>query len=285
MSVKLTGTTVTSLKRQLKVQTTTLLSSDSTRHILQNLSQDAGLLRLPHGPGQNRDKVIARSKAQEAYNQQCLYRTCATITTFKVCDPDPNAVDSGNVLGVRIEIMKKAMFLKPYYVLLNRPYPGSRHLRVHRHTVPAYIPLSGLAARYLPAPKPADSESQSQQDLALFVRSLRREVVRYHNRAAVVADLQNAVGLGEKKEGKQSDSAQQSISDILADAETKQASLTWTDGRTGRLVMDDDGRITKLVVFGAQGRDRETARELMEDGLRLEDVAKRLQNSRRDESA
>ncbi|KAK2047893.1 cenp-O kinetochore centromere component [Colletotrichum somersetense] len=264
-----------SLKKELKIQATALLSSESTRAILQDDKQKRSTLALPSESNPARDQVLSRAKAQDAHDQQCLYRSCATVTTFKVQDPDPNAVDRGHVLGIRIEVMSDAKFRRPYYVMLNRPYKESRHLRVHRHTVPPCIPLAALAARHLPAPKPADDEGQKPQDLSRFVRSLRREIVRFHNRTAVIGDLQKAAGLrGSSIADEDSEQAVTSIA--AADIEAKQISIEWADGRAGRLVMGEDGQIQKIVVLGPAGRDREVTGDLLGDSRRVEDVAQRL---------
>jgi central kinetochore subunit Mal2/MCM21 len=267
---------VASLKRQVKVQTSTLLSSSSARHVLESQSNAQAFLTLPHEANPIGEIALSRSKVQEAHNQQCLYRTCASITSFKVKDPDPGAVDNGKVLGIRIEVMTKARFLRPYYVMLNRPYTDSHHLRVHRHTVPPCIPLPGLAVRHLPAPKPADAETQTRQDLPGFARALRREIVRYHCRISVISDLRKAVGLDGK--GDRRDFADIAVANLsAADSQAKQISIEWTDGRTGRIVMDDDGQVLKLVVFGEKGRDREVVRAVLGAGQRIEDVAKKIQ--------
>lgn len=208
-------------------------------------------------------------------------------------DPDPGAVDGGNVLGVRIEVVTRSKFARPYYVLLNRPYSGDgqsrrRFLRVHRHTVPPCVPLGGLAARYLPAPRRlggggggdgdgAARGEERQQDLSRFVRCLRREILRYHNRVAVIADLRRAAGLdGKKRDAGELAGRSPLLGISAADAEAKQVRVDWKDGRSGRLVIGDDGDVVNLVVFGEQGRDREVARELLSGGSRLEDVARKL---------
>ncbi|KAM0333573.1 hypothetical protein ACHAQA_002238 [Verticillium albo-atrum] len=261
---------VASLKRELKVQATTLVSSDHIRQILEDADAEP-LLAL-------REQLLTRSNAQAAHDQQSLYRMGAAVTTFKMRDPDPNAVDGGKVLGIRFEIMSKSRFLRPYYVLLNRPYADSRHLRIHRHTVPPSIPLPGLAARHLPSPKPADAEAQTTQDLSRFVRTLRREIVRYHNRAAVIGDLGRAATLlrGDDSATPDEDRSTALVDVRAADAQAKQAELGWADGRTGRLVMNDDGQLEKLVVFRHDARDRETTRALAGDSRRVEDIVRRM---------
>ncbi|CRK27039.1 hypothetical protein HYQ45_003909 [Verticillium longisporum] len=261
---------VASLKKQVKTQATNLVISDTIRQLLHDGSNKT--------PFVLREKLLARSDAQAAHDQQSLYRMGAAVTTFRMRDPDPNAVDDGKVLGLRFEIMSKARFLRPYYVLLRRPYPDSRHLRVHRHTIPPCIPLSGLAARHLPAPGPADADAPTTQDLLRFARTLRREIVRYHNRAAVIGDLGRAAAarLDSASVTPEADRSTALVDVRAADAQAKQAELAWADGRTGRLVMDDDGQLEKLVVFRDETRDRETTRALRGDSRRVEDIAKRM---------
>ncbi|KAI1433536.1 cenp-O kinetochore centromere component [Xylaria sp. CBS 124048] len=265
---------VESLKNDVQLQAASLMTADSTRRLLRSPTPGP----RPNSPSDAiKQKLLARFDEQSAHKQQCLYRACAAITTFKVNDPDPNAVDDGNVLGLRFEIMSKSKFVRPYYVMLTRPYANRRHLRVHRHTVPQCIPLSGLAARHLPPPTAKDDDGvPKKQDIALFARALRRELVRYHNRAAVIGDMKRAAGLSSKK-GADSSELEPEIADIsAADAEAKQISLQWRDGRTGRLIMNDDGEIVKMVVQGDNGRDRETVREFLGGAVRVEDVTERL---------
>ncbi|KAK4117497.1 hypothetical protein N656DRAFT_773647 [Canariomyces notabilis] len=277
--------------------------------------------------GKDQKTRLARAAAQQqAHNQQCLYRVCAGVTTFRARDPDPHAVDGGAILGIRIEVLSRGRFLRPYYVLLNRPYSsgaaadgsgngvgengnarrqgkGKTWLRVHRHTLPACIPVAGLAARYLPAPpKTGDdvdggrdegrAKIQEKQDLARFARAVRREVIRYHNRLGVVGDLRRAAGLDKKADGETAAPEEEAAApeeegpgrllDITAsDAEAKHITIEWADGRIGRLVMGDDGEIVKLVVVGRNGRDREAERELLGGAVRVDELARRLAASAR----
>ncbi|KAK4165753.1 Cenp-O kinetochore centromere component-domain-containing protein [Cladorrhinum sp. PSN259] len=244
---------ISSLKSQLALQTSILIAAPSTRCTLPLASQSP---------------LLTQSDAQKTHNLQSLYRACASITTFRARDPDPKAVDNGSILGLRIDVVSRTKFLRPYYVLLNRPFPNCKFVRVHRHTVPPCIPLGGLAARYLPPPG-SGSGSKRKQDLVKFAKVLRREVTRYHHRIGVVADLRKSAGVGKEEEGE--------IVDISAvDAEAKQITFEWADGRTGRLVMGDDGEVVKLVVVGEGGRDRETGRELLGSAVNVEEVVKRL---------
>lgn len=269
---------VESLKRHLNVQTGNILAADSTRDWLRDLTQRKQKGGSAKSAADDAAKLLKRSDEYVAHKQQCLYRACASVTAFKVRDPDPNAVDGGAVLGLRFEVMSRARFLRPYYVMLNRPYAGSRYLRVHRHTVPPCIPLPGLAARHLPAPKAKGDEGAAAQDLPLFARALRRELVRYQNRINVVGDLHKAAGLNERKpQQPESDTSVVHISP--ADAEAKQISIEWNDGKVGRLVMDDDGKIVKMAVQGENGRDRSAVRKLLGGSVRIEEILGRLEGT------
>ena len=265
---------VAAVKKQLQVETSTLISSEPGQRLLKSAASSASRSFGSKSSQNSSTALLAQAQRHEAHVQQCFYRICTPVTSFKVRDPDPNAVDNGNVLGLRFEVMSRGQFFNPYYVMLNRPYHNSTHLRVHRHTMPPSIPLAGIAARTLPPPKP-DIDNPPQQDLDRFARMLRREITRYHNRMGVAADLRRDASMQQKD---QEDPRPNDIVEVgIADAEAKQLRLTWADERSGRLVMDDDGKVVKLVIYGEQGRDWETAKELFGHQERVEDVVKHLQ--------
>ncbi len=259
------------------MQTSTLLSAASTRRLLTDSGRRGDATRK---------KLLALCDTHDSHKQQSLYRAGASVTAFRVRDPDPNAVDGGRVLGLRFDVMMAAQFLRPYYVLLNRddddksrnaslPSAPSR-LRIHRHTIPSAVPLGGLAARHLgatrrrsaSAPNAAESPIAPASDLYAFARALRRALVRYHNRLAVIGDLRRSVQARTAAAapiGDQTDHQPNQPIDVSgADAEAKHVRFDWADGRTGRLLLDDDGAIEQMVVIGATGaRDRAAARALL----------------------
>ncbi|KAJ2894233.1 hypothetical protein MKZ38_007818 [Zalerion maritima] len=394
-----------SLKRQLSLHTSTLLSSSILPSLLEHASDAPPTKSRTTAPSTTLDEASTnqlkkRIAAQRAHNTQSLYRSVAGITTFRISDPDPRAVDGGRVLGVRIEAPSSSArggneggvrFVRPYYVLLNRPWgnvtPGDgdadqdgnrsaervheeegeeeekearerrkQHLRIHKHTVPPCIPLDALAAKWLPAPG-----RKKRQNLPQFCRSLRRDIIRYHHRVSIIADLKRLFGLrpshaqggmGARKGlgsggGSEADVAitddstavdqsgiqeeegnntvlnpdpleHSSFGASLAvtlggtgdaeqaalalaqerkkakiihvfpvDAEAKQIRIDWSDGRTGRLILDDDGNVAKMAVFEEGVRDRDTVREILlplppargdgnNNGKRIEEVIGRL---------
>lgn len=68
--------------------------------------------------------------------------------------------------GLRFEIFgSNKAFAAPHYIILKKD-PKDR-LRVHRHTIPAFVPLNAIARRYL------------HRDLLLFVTQVRRCLNQY----------------------------------------------------------------------------------------------------------
>ncbi|KIN07874.1 hypothetical protein OIDMADRAFT_151759 [Oidiodendron maius Zn] len=257
---------ISSLKSLRSIQASTILTSQTSQTILARLraSQRAPLPSTPLDASpflQTASKHLTQSKEN-------LYRICASITTFRLQDPDPNAVDGGRVLGIRFDVSSAGRFARPYYVMLNKPFADKELLRVHRHTVPPCIPLAALAARYLPVTK-CDSGDHGKdkvtQDLGRFVRALRRQIVGYQNRTSVIKSLRREFKLDEgRQSGKKGKEREKVIVDIsAADAEAKQVRIEWVDGRVGRCVVGDTGNVEKCVVIGEQGRDWEVERRII----------------------
>ncbi|TVY23903.1 hypothetical protein LHYA1_G007741 [Lachnellula hyalina] len=278
------------LKTQRSIQTSTILTSRSARATLVRLRSSQKPKSQPTSSStstlpSDTDPLLTTTKTHLQHKQENLYRICGTITTFRIRDPDPYAVDSGNVLGIRIDVSSNGKFIRPYYVMLNKPFAGSELLKVHRHTVPPCIPLAVLAENYLPTGKGATSISSNggekapgtkTQDLRRFVRALRKEVVGYHNRISIIKGLRREFRLDEK-ESKKGKGREKVISDIsAADAEARQVRIEWVDGRIGRYLVDEGGSVVKAVVMGEQGRDGEVERVLVGEmagvGERLREV-------------
>lgn len=223
------------------------------------------------------DPLLSTSVAQTTHNLENLYRACASITSFQVQDPDPNAVDNGHILGLRIDVSNAGKFVRPYYIMLNKPYSGSASLRIHRHTVPPCIPLASLAAKYLPAPKVFEGiVKEKQQNLTAFARKLRREITGYHLRITSIKHLRKRFSLDERlsRKGKENE---REIADIsAADAEAKQVRIEWVDGKIGRCVVGMNGEVLKCVMIGEDGRDHETERRVLGGDKRMEGIADRL---------
>ncbi|PSN70526.1 hypothetical protein BS50DRAFT_315958 [Corynespora cassiicola Philippines] len=267
----------------------TLLSHPSLPH---RLSQ------RPVAHDSRRRSALHLAHAQRARNAENAHRACAGLTAFKVQDPDPNAVDAGRVLGVRVDVPVPGGFAETYYVLLNRGEGGG--LRVHRHTVPACVALGLLVQRWLGGGEGKGGE----QDLVRFGKALRRELVGWHLRKEVVRKLREEAGLkdgdGDQKEeeghsvgvvlnafvsddeDEENDeeaerrSGPVRIIDIEADMGVREVKVSWSNGRVGIMKVTKDGEIDRVVV-----RDQHGSRDMALSGKaigRIEGLVQRLKS-------
>lgn len=284
--IQLLQSQIKALRNRRAIQTTNILSARSSQAILARLRLSAtassgspALSEPPNEASPLHQTVLSRSHKQLLHNQECLYRTCSGVTTFKVLDPDPFAVDKGNVLGIRIEAFAGEKFIRPYYVFLNKPYPGSKLLRVHRHTVPPCVPLAALTEKYLPTPAAVTGDvlKVRKQNLPRFVTALRKEIASYHNRVAAIAGMRKDLGL-DVKEGREKGKGKGGVvRDVsAADAEARQIRFEWADGKIGRAVVGASGELLKCVVIGEEGRDKPLERKMLGGNGRIEGLAERL---------
>ena len=242
------------------------------------------LLSQPHlATRLNNDATAKRIIDQQSKrNLENVYRACTGVTAYKVKDPDPYAMNNGDILGISIEVPVNGSFVDTYHVLFTlREHENSRRLRIHKHTIPACIPLQQLANKWLPqSSKDGDGAKDAEQDLVKFGRALRRELVSWHMRLQTIYDLRSEAKLPGAQEGdgvdddlisggrvlnafvsddssnaeEQDDSGPTRILEIEADAAVRQVTITWSDGRTAVLVVTKDGRVEKAICRAKGGR-------------------------------
>lgn len=248
--------------------------------------------RLQQRPAANNsltDNAMRIIKRQSERNLENVYRACAGVTAYKIKDPDPNAVDDGNVLGVRIEVFVEGKFIETYHVLFNRP--STRHksmLKIHRHTIPACIPLKQLANKFLPQSQ-RDASTTTEQNLVKLGRVLRKELVAWHLRNVTLERLRAEAGLSDKaaqeriekhepaygkilnahvsnafvsddeddfvevQQRKRLRKSPATMADIEADLAVRQISIAWSNGQTAVMEITKDGEIVKAVVKKEDG--------------------------------
>ncbi|TQS35029.1 hypothetical protein Golomagni_04563 [Golovinomyces magnicellulatus] len=260
---------VSSLRACRSIQASTILSFPSTLSTLNSLREHEELLASP----EDIDSLISTLKTQISHNQTNLYRLCATVTSFVIQDSDPNAVNKGQILALRFDVSSRGSFIRPYYVMFNKPWEGESRsvLNVHRHTLPPAIPLMSLVQRYLPGNKDASlvgapaKRTPLRQSLLHFSRALRRFIVAYHNRLSIINGLRTHYMLDGHQIRDEIDTRKFLLDISAADAEIKQIHLEWVDKRIGRLVIDEDGKIEKCVVLDDGVRDRVAERILLSE--------------------
>lgn len=241
------------------------------------------------------------------------HRIAFSTTSFRFTNQDPNAQpQEKSLLGLRIDLTaRNGRYAKPYYVLLarvpeaitNGSANGSgsgKRVRVHRHTIPAFISIERLERTYLPRPqprkptdredplKPRKSARPRNQDLPGFVRALRREIVAWQRRRDAVGYLRGRLGLSRDEDDDSGDvevldrDARRAIDSLgiisLASTalETRYVRVEWEDGRVGRFKISDSGGVERAVVLGDSGRDKVVEGAITGGDGRVERVLERL---------
>jgi central kinetochore subunit Mal2/MCM21 len=263
---------VESLRHRRSLLANTLLSNRRIQNQLRRARTAASQLRVPAIT-----EALDQAEIQANANLSNLYRTCSGATAFRVQDPDPNAVDSGKVLGFRIDVFSttERRFITPYYVLLNQPEnTDSNALKIHKHTIPPFIPLEQLAAKYLPLQDSVmrPSDRRTTQNLPGFVRALRRELVSYHKRLAALKGLKTK--LGSNGAGK------------ILDPSGKEFEMELSNGSVARITLSIDGKIDNAAVrartedsrlsTAAGKRQTELERAILGGNGRIEELQDRL---------
>lgn len=257
--------TVASLHTQKALLSTTILSSPKTHQRLRRAN-----------PNPQVNSALEITATQTNTNTTNLYNSLAGITSFRVQDSDPNAVDNGKVLGIRIDVFsnRKRKFETPYYLLLNQPEGEGGRMKVHRHTIPVCVPLKALAERYIPYPDASEEGDENQrQDLSKFLRAIRRECVSLHKRIEAVQMLEEELG------------RTQGVLEARAlDIEGREAEIEFLDKHIARISIDTDGTIEKVVVRhcsrggGASVRGKAIERMILGGDGRIESLMTRISN-------
>lgn len=249
------------------------------------LSQPHLSTRLEERPAQHeRDRRNATKlvKQQSDRNLENVYRACAGVTAYKVKDPDPCAVDNGNVLGVRVDVSVGGRFVETYHVLFNRPNAAHKTmLKIHKHTIPPCIPLQPLANKWLPMTKKS-AEEPREQNLVRFGRHLRKELVSWHLRLEALEKLRKDANIPSQRAPREelhvapepgivlnafvSDDEESEeeeelnnvddalrISGIDSDAAVREIRVTWSNGRVGVFRVTKDGEVEKAAVRTKEG--------------------------------
>lgn len=278
------STAVQSLTKNRRVLSASLLSSNAIQNALRSQTLD--------GP---KSKLAPVVLSAEKHAQSNNYRAVFSATSFPFTDPSPHA-ESPNLLGLRVDICRRGgRYSEPYYVLLKRVNGDRALMRVHKHTIPAFIPLQQIEERYLPLPG-ATSEDEERheeghkkrvpvkQDLQRFVRELRRELVAWYLRRDAVVWLQEELGLGKTQHDRKSpkpDSVAGKMGMVYLSSTSLEARcirFEWRDGRVGRVSLSNRGLIDRVVVVSDAGRDTAMENLLLRGDRRIEAVAQKLRD-------
>lgn len=216
-----------------------------------------------------------------------VHRLALGVTSFPFHDPSP---DTSNrpLLGVRLEVCTKdGTFDSSYYMMLRRVNDESNELRVHRHTIPALVPVDQYQERYLPLQDEGygseDSMMEGQgQDLKGFVAAVRQDLVSWRLRQEAVEMVKERLGLNETEAVAEDQAMKFGVASIDATGvDTHYLRIVWENGWVGRLKIGDGGSIQKAVVIGKvkdeDQRIEQVERLLAYDGARLENLYELLE--------
>lgn len=242
-------------------------------------------------------------EATQKHAQINTYRLGFGITAFPFVDPSPETSDR-RLLGVRFDICRrKGEFDSPYYLLCKRADDDSSELRIHRHTIPALVPLQQYEERYLPLQDEGYGSEDSvsggegrKQDLHGLVRQVRHDLVSWRLRQEAIELLSEQLCIPPSgPDGVPTGSAideDLEMSDIpegmfgvsrveAVSVDAYQARIIWSDGRLGRIKITDEGQVDRVVVFGEAGRLRDAERILSRENPNVLELVSRLEQLHR----
>ncbi|OAP57493.1 hypothetical protein AYL99_08231 [Fonsecaea erecta] len=125
------------LTQQRKVLTSSLLASTKAQS------------RLSDAPSKH-DSPLQLENLQ-LHSQTNAHRLAFGVTSFPFHDPSPDLRSKNPLLGIRIDVCnRKGIFDSPYYMFCIRARDSGDELRIHRHTIPALVPLEQYEKQYLP---------------------------------------------------------------------------------------------------------------------------------------
>ncbi|OJJ00542.1 hypothetical protein ASPVEDRAFT_82106 [Aspergillus versicolor CBS 583.65] len=206
------------LQRRRRFLSSSILSSEPLQKFIKARNAPA------HAISSLNEDISPLVRAAGSHTQSNHHRIAFSTTTFPFKDPSPTTdsddKDPRNLLGVRIDVcVRNGRFTKPYYLLLRKTRPEADEegqdtirLKIHRHTIPAFIPVERLERIFLPTPprvlgdadgngsvepqmKKKPNPPAPKQNLPGLTREIRRQIVSWHTRLDAVHYLREQIGV------------------------------------------------------------------------------------------
>ncbi|EXJ92510.1 hypothetical protein A1O3_01062 [Capronia epimyces CBS 606.96] len=302
---------IQALTKRRKLLASSLLSSTEVQTRLSHFRDTAD----PIATSPDLTPLLESAKTHSQYN---IHRLAFGATAFPFHDPSPELQSKNPLLGIRIDICDRTgRYDDPYYLFCVRAGDrGTQDLRIHRHTIPALVPLQDYEKTYLPLADEGYGSSEDSlavddnpevrtQDLHGLVERVRHDLVSWRLRQETIELLREEleipparlpssesprnVDIGSEAEDGDSDDEDdheqigrfgvREVSSVSVDA--RQVRIVWADGRVGRLRISDQGSIEKAVVIGRDDRVRDQERILTDGSPRLRDLIKCLERVER----
>jgi central kinetochore subunit Mal2/MCM21 len=193
---------------------------------------------------------------------------------------------------VRIDVPNnEGQYDKPYYILAQRVAESSDELRIHRHTIPAFVPIRRYEEMYLPQQDEgygsgdATSSQQQRQDMHGLLKHVRADLVSWTLRRDAIRNLQKQLRLPSQATDLRTAEPVRDLSvgmfgvrSLAATAvEATQIKIEWANGAVGRLRISDRGTIERAVIYDHAGRMKEVEMMLTRDTSSILELASRLE--------
>lgn len=261
---------IKNLTHRRKLLASSLLSSTKVQSLLSDKQNPAPT--APQADSDNATTTPLNLADLQQQSQSNAYRLAFGVTSFPFTDPSPELQAKNPLLGIRIDICDRlGKFDSPYYIFCIRASDVGQELRVHRHTIPALVPLQQYEELYLPLKSSATPEDEGyggsedcrpgnddsdngpgtkKQDLHGFVARVRHDLVSWRLRQEAAEMLKENLDLptSESKEK-------------TSDADTKSAEQTTNPDTLTNEDEDDEEEepagkfnITSLSAEGVDAR-------------------------------
>jgi central kinetochore subunit Mal2/MCM21 len=220
------------------------------------------------------------------------------VTAFPFTDPSPDTSDTP-LVGIRFDIPKRdGAFGAPYYIFCKRLNDENAEMKLHRHTLPALVPVAKYEEKYLPISDEGYGSEDSmlglgaRQDLQGLVNAVRNDLVSWHLRKESIQLVREKLNLGDQEQKDQKDNASADVDESDQNAQyeglygitafepatvdARLVRIVWSDGRVGRVKVGDDGSIQFAAVIGADEKRHQVQERLLVDDTRIETLVAQL---------
>lgn len=265
------------LTKRRHLLASSILSSSNVQGRLEKLSAKS------QSRGSLNDDGLSALLESAVYQSQCdTHRLAYGVTAFRFNDPSPECQPLNPLLGVRLDIRNRhGSAENPYYLFCRRVSPSSDEIRIHRHTLPALVPLAGYEQTFLPLTDEGyggsehSHESVQPQNLEGLVECVRRDLVSYTLRRDAMDQLREELELAvtssrhknldahlpedrihdDDDNDDSAPSGKYGVDEISAEnADYLTFRVVWSDGRLGLIKVSVYGKILRAIVLGSDDK-------------------------------
>ena len=148
---------------------------------------------------------------------------------------------------------------EPYVLFFKEVKPIGSILSLYEHTLPDFVPLKSLMAKYMPLSM--QKSHPCEQNLQSFLRELRHLLVSFHLRKAAMEKMQKQ--LEQNKEFHILSDSPTLLYMSAVNPDITEIELGWNKDIVSRMRLNQDGVLNACVVHGKSGRIRRAEHSLL----------------------